>query len=121
MDDTGFKAFYELIANYVDLGSVLSLLGHANPTQKLFEIKSNTCGATAGTLTSLYSAEGARLFKKYTLAAKFPESLAESHERFKDVEGFECGTLDPGQIPVDQGFEAASYDLIIVPNVCEHV
>lgn len=121
MDDAGFKAFYELIANYVDLASVFSLLGHANPTQNILEIKSNTCGATAGTLSSLYSAEGARLFKKYTLAAKFPELLAEAHERFKDVEGFECGTLDPGQSPVDQGFEAASYDLIIVPNVCEHV
>jgi hypothetical protein len=115
--DAGFKSFYELIANCVDLGYVCSLLGHSNPAQRILEVKSSTCGATAGILSSLYSAEGVRLFKKYTLAAKFSELLAEHHDRFKDVDGFECAVLDVDSSPIDQRFEAASYDLIIIPSV----
>ncbi|GFF29324.1 lovastatin nonaketide synthase [Aspergillus udagawae] len=114
--DAGFKSFYELIANCMDLGYAFSLLGHSNPAQRILEVKSSTCGATAGILSSLYSAEGVRSFKKYTLAAKSSELLVEHNDRFKDVDGFDCAVLDLASSPIDQGFEAASYDLIIIPS-----
>lgn len=56
-------------------------------------------------------------FFKYTFTDISPTFVSQAKDKFKSYQGIKYSTLDITKVPGDQGFETASYDLIIASNV----
>ena len=97
---------------------LMQLLGHAQPQMRILEIGAGTGGLTAKFLEQLQSDFGERLYLKYTFTDISSGFFAQAKERFKDYEGIEYKALDISKDPLEQGFTAGEYDLIIASNVC---
>lgn len=108
---------YEFTATCIDIGYAFSLLGHSNPSLRVLEIDPTTTGTTAAALCSLQTGAGLRLFSKYTVSTDFPELIKGIRKSFGDNDRLEVRYFNPLVDIQDQGFEPASYDLIIIPNV----
>ncbi|KAF6790304.1 polyketide synthase [Colletotrichum sojae] len=95
----------------------MSLIGHKKPNLRVLEIGAGTGGATASTLRGLTSAHGERMYQSYTYTDISSGFFADAKERFKEYTGLEFALLDISKDPLEQGFEAESYDLVIAWNV----
>lgn len=76
-----------------------------------------TGGLTNKFLSDLKSDYGERLYYKYTFTDVSSGFFVQAQERFKDYAGIEYQALDISQDPLEQGFKAGEYDLIIASNV----
>ena len=115
---TGIYADYNDIWDFKDY---LQLHGHAKPQMRILEIGAGTGGLTSKFLENLRSDYGERLYLKYTFTDISSGFFVQAKERFKDYEGIEYQALDISKDPVEQGFNAGEYDLIIASNVCHRV
>ncbi|KAK4207791.1 hypothetical protein QBC37DRAFT_454492, partial [Rhypophila decipiens] len=108
--DDGLTKLYTCF-NQWDYTEFLRLLTHRSPRLRVLEIGAGTGGTTDSVLAGMTS------YDRYTFtdisAAFFPAA----RERFKHVKCIEFRTLDISCDPIQQGFEAASFDLIIAANV----
>lgn len=95
----------------------LSLLGHKKPNLKVLEIGAGTGGTTATILPVLKSAYGERMYSSYTYTDVSAGFFPAAKERFKDFAGLNYAILDITKDPVEQGFQAESFDLVIACNV----
>ena len=77
-----------------------------------------TGGLTAKFLEDLKSDYGERLYFKYTFSDISSGFFVQAQERFKEYAAIEYQALDISQDPLEQGFKAGEYDLIIASNVC---
>lgn len=111
---TGIYSWYNDIWDFKDL---MQLLGHAQPQLRILEIGAGTGGLTAKFLEQLKSDFGERLYLKYTFTDISSGFFVQAKERFKDYEGIEYKALDVSRNPLEQGFTAGEYDLIIASNV----
>ena len=93
------------------------LLGHYKPNMRILEIGAGTGGTTSTILPHLKSAYGERLYGSYKYTDISAGFFVAAKERFKDVQGMDYGILDISQDPIQQGFEAESFDLIVACNV----
>ncbi|KAJ5770265.1 Acyl transferase/acyl hydrolase/lysophospholipase [Penicillium nucicola] len=108
----GDNTLYELYnyLNQVDRAPFFGFLGHYQPQQRILEIGAGTGGTTAKILSQTK-------YSTYTFtdisAAFFPAAK----DRFQSYSSIVFKTLDITKDPLDQGFEAESFDLIIAANV----
>ncbi|KAI8630110.1 putative polyketide synthase [Xylariaceae sp. FL1651] len=107
-DTLGFDAAIQLIAN-------------TNPQLRILEVGAGTGGTTVKVLQALKSSYGERLYAKYTYTDISSGFLAAAGERFANYENIEFAVLDITKNPVEQGFQLASYDLIVCSNVLHAV
>ena len=111
---TGIYSWYNEIW---DLGDYIQLLGHTKPQMKILEIGAGTGGLTSRILGQLKTEYGERLYLKYTFTDISSGFFVAAKERFKDYEGIEYQNLDISEDPLQQGFNAGEYDLIVAANV----
>ena len=115
---TGVYSWYNDIWDFEDY---MQLFGHVKPQMKILEIGAGTGGLTAKFLEQLKSDYGERLYLKYTFTDISSGFFVQAKERFKDYEGIEYQALDISKNPLEQGFNAGEYDIIVASNVCFHV
>lgn len=108
---------YDCLLLDTESTALMSLIGHKKPNLRVLEIGAGTGGATASTLRGLTSARGERMYQSYTYTDISSGFFADAKERFKDYAGLEFALLDISKDPLEQGFQAESYDLIIAWNV----
>ncbi|PLB45036.1 putative polyketide synthase [Aspergillus steynii IBT 23096] len=111
---TGIYSWYNDIWDFADF---MQLLGHAKPQLRILEIGAGTGGLTAKFLEQLRSDFDERLYLKYTYTDISSGFFVQAKERFKDYDGIEYKALDISRDPLEQGFNAGEYDLIIASNV----
>ena len=115
---TGIYSWYNDIWEFKDF---MQLLGHTQPQLRVLEIGAGTGGLTAKFLEQLKSDFGERLYLKYTFSDISSGFFVQAKERFRDYEGIEYKTLDVSKNPLEQGFAAGQYDLVVASNVCGYV
>ena len=115
---TGIYSWYNDMWEFKDF---MQLLGHKQPQLRILEIGAGTGGLTAKFLEQLKSDFGERLYLKYTYSDISSGFFVQAKERFRDYEGIEYKTLDVSKNPLEQGFAAGQYDLVIASNVCGFV
>ncbi|KAF4879129.1 Highly reducing polyketide synthase FUM1 [Colletotrichum siamense] len=108
---------YNCLLLDTDSSSLLSLIGHKKPNLRVLEIGAGTGGATASTLRSLTSSHGQRMYQSYTYTDISSGFFADAKKRFEEYGGIEFDILDISKDPLEQGFQAESFDLIIAWNV----
>ena len=114
---SSFTSNYQKIAAYVDL------LAHKNANQRILEIGAGTGGATAPILHALgprnpNDRHGTPRYDQYVYTDISMGFFQEAKERFKNhVDRLVFKVLDIEKDPVEQGFEAEKFDLVIASCV----
>jgi len=89
-----------------------------NKTQlRILEIGAGTGSLTAVVLENLHSDDGERLYGDYTITDVSAGFVNQTKERFSSYQNLTYSVCDISQDPLDQGFQAGSYDLILASNV----
>ncbi|KAE8141770.1 polyketide synthase [Aspergillus pseudotamarii] len=114
--EDGLKNFYDVMAS-LDLSGLFSTLGHENPSLRVLEIGAGTGGTTALALNGLNQSNGPRLYSRYCYTDISMGFFPAARERFRKFHGIDFAVLDISQDPVDQGFKAQDFDLVIASNV----
>lgn len=109
---------YQWYNDMWDLSDYMHLLGHTKPQLRILEIGAGTGGLTAKFLEQLKSDFGERLYLKYTYTDISSGFFVQAKKRFKDHDGIEYNILDISKNPLEQGFIAGEYDIIVASNVC---
>ncbi|KAL2816619.1 hypothetical protein BDW59DRAFT_166264 [Aspergillus cavernicola] len=115
--DDGLTKLYAITGDRIDSTEFFVTAGHTNPTMQVLEIGAGTGGTTLLALQALTSINGEPMYGEYTFTDVSSGFFAAARERFTEYPGLDFKTLDIGQDPSSQGFEAGSYDLIIASNV----
>jgi acyl transferase domain-containing protein len=117
MKDNLLYHFHAAHTQYATWSPFLQLLCHSNPSLRILEIGAGTGSATAMALESLKSTSGTRMYRSYTFTDISSGFMAAAMERFSHEQCIEYKILDISLAPVEQGFDAHSFDLIIASNV----
>ncbi|KLU88199.1 hypothetical protein MAPG_07186, partial [Magnaporthiopsis poae ATCC 64411] len=101
------------------LCSYLDALAHKNPKMKILEVGSGTGGTTGPVLDTLANvSDGTRRFGHYDFTDVSPSFFEHAREAFKDhEENMSYRIFNIDNDPVEQGFEAGCYDLVLAANV----
>lgn len=118
MADNILMRMYDF-TNNADHLHFLTLLGHKKPTMRVLEIGAGTGGTTATILPALRSEQGERMYGTYVYSDISAGFFVGAKERFRDYQAIEYSVLDITHDPISQGFEEASFDLIVSSN-CLH-
>ena len=117
-----YRCISERDPNYRKLAVYLDALAHKNPGLRILEIGAGTGGTTALVLDAL-SQQGkannsSARFSRYAFTDISSGFFEKAKARFaKHGDRLDFKTLDIETDPLQQGFEAESYDLIIAANV----
>jgi 2-polyprenyl-3-methyl-5-hydroxy-6-metoxy-1,4-benzoquinol methylase len=117
LEDCVLHNVYDSLLVDSDSSGFVSLLAHKKPNLRVLEIGAGTGGATSTVLRALKSASGEQAFSTYTYTDISAGFFADAKERFKEYSGLEFVVLDITKDPLEQGFEAGSFDLIVAWNV----
>ena len=101
------------------LSKYLELLGHKNPHLSVLEIDAEAGGAASTIMQALScTEEEVARFERYTYTSVSNESFKDVEERLSAWKHLiTCQTLDIEADPLEQGFEAESYDVVIAVHV----
>lgn len=106
----GSKRCYVQLCNYIDA------LAHQNPALKVLEIGAGTGGATRPVMETL--TKNGRRFQHYEFTDISPSFFEKAREFFKEeVDSMGFKVLNVENDPVEQGFEAGTYDVVLAANV----
>lgn len=109
-DGLGSNRCYVQLCNYIDA------LAHKNPAMEILEIGAGTGGATRPVMKTL--TKHGRRYQHYDFTDISPSFFEQARDVFKDeVANMGFRVLNVEKDPIEQGFEAAKYDLIIAANV----
>ncbi|KAJ5642948.1 uncharacterized protein N7484_005455 [Penicillium longicatenatum] len=108
---------YRTIGSTMDLGDFFTCYGKSRPNMRILEIGAGTGGMTETALRALSLASGVRLFSTYTFTDISPGFFQAAKKRFSGYEGISYHVLDISRDPIEQGFAAEQYDLVIAANV----
>ena len=97
--------------------SFLHVLSHGKPNLRILEIGAGTGGTTASVYACLVSKSGRSNYSKYTYTDVSSGFFKAAKERFSHATNLEYAVLDISKDPIQQGFTAGSYDLILAANV----
>ena len=116
--------FYEELYNSSDclpaFGRYADALAHGNPNMRILENGAGTgsmTGSILNTLTHNGDVEGNSRFDRYDFTDISQSFFVTARTSFTDHTRIHFKTLDIEKDPVAQGFEAGTYDMIIVSNV----
>ncbi|GJP94927.1 polyketide synthase [Aspergillus niger] len=116
----GLTNYYNFVESRTDSVDFFAVAGHTKPTLRVLEIGAGTGGGTAVVLRGLTTSSTPRrerMYSKYAFTDISAGFFVPAQERFKEYEGIEYKVLDITKDPIEQGFQAESYDLIIAGNV----
>jgi SAM-dependent methyltransferase len=99
------ETLFQQTAEYVDL------LVHKNPQMRILEVGAGTGSATASVMTVLQ-----HRFTEYVYTDISPSFFSKAKEKFPSPK-MTFKTLDISSDPVQQGYDADTFDLIIAANV----
>ncbi|KAL0937175.1 polyketide synthase [Colletotrichum truncatum] len=105
----GSKRCYTQLCNYLDA------LAHKNPAMEILEIGAGTGGATRPVIAKL-TEKGPR-FKHYDFTDISPSFFEQAKENFNQAGRMSFSVLNVENDPVEQGFTAGKYDLVVAANV----
>ena len=108
------------IYNSMELTSLkdfCSAMSHHKPDMRVLEIGAGTGGFTHSVLSNIRNVHGAYMFGSYTYTDISAGFFVAAKRRFASIEGIDYRVLDISQDPLEQGFEAESFDLILATNV----
>lgn len=105
------------VFDFCDRKAVFRLLGHSKPNMRILEIGAGTGGATEILVDSLVGPTGRPLYSSYTYTDVSAGFFTAAKTRFKDYPNIDFKVYDVSRDPIEQGFEAGSYDLIVAANV----
>ena len=115
MEDNILTEIYNAVS--FGFGDFVRMLSITKPNLRILEVGAGTGGTTELIIRDLVASGGNPLYSTYTFtdisAGFFPQAGA----RFSYAPNMEYKVFDVSQSPFEQGFEAASYDLILAPNV----
>lgn len=115
--EDGLKSLDDFFQDMWDCQRLFELLGHAKPSLRILEIGARTGGTTARVLKDLVSGSGDRMYCEYCYIDISPGFFIAAKERFKDFQNIRFAVLDIIRDPMEQGFEANSYHLILAATV----
>lgn len=112
----GARTCFPEFARYLDA------LGHKNPNLKILEVGAGTGGTTEKILSTLSSTEdsgedGKPRYSLYHYTDISPYFFEQAQADFRHYPNLTFKTLDIESNPTSQGYEVATYDLIIAANV----
>lgn len=119
LEDEVLNRLYDFM-QYSEYTAFLDLVAHRKPNIKILEIGAGTGGTTNTVLPVLKSAYGERTYFSYTYTDISSGFFVQAKERFKEFAAVDYAILDISKDPIDQGFTAESFDLIIACNVSVH-
>jgi acyl transferase domain-containing protein/2-polyprenyl-3-methyl-5-hydroxy-6-metoxy-1,4-benzoquinol methylase len=102
---------------YLQMVQYMALLTNKNPDMAVLEIGAGTGSATLPLFEAMGD-DAPDLIRGYTytdISSGFFETAKDRLERWKSV--IEYKTLDISKDPVEQGYEAGAYDLVVASNV----
>ncbi|KAH8736190.1 hypothetical protein BGZ61DRAFT_339395 [Ilyonectria robusta] len=119
LEDELLYQYYEAVLGYDILYRYAEMLSNKNPNMKVLEIGGGTGGATAPILSAFGGNNGRYpKFDSYTFTDISSGFFEEAETKFKDWQGLmEYRRLNIEEDPVDQGFEAGTYDLVVAASV----
>ena len=98
-------------------GEFVRLLSHTRPNLRILEVGAGTGGTTELTLRHLVDERGCPTYSQYMFTDISAGFFPQARERFSYAGNMAFQALDISQDALGQGFAAASYDLILAPNV----
>lgn len=118
LDEEGFlsSVYQYYTAGVWNYENLFSLIGHLRPGLRILEIGAGAGETTSSILPLLKSAQGARMYLTYTYTDSNEAYFDAAKERLGAFDGLKFETLDITKDLEEQGFEPASYDLIIASN-----
>ena len=116
MKDNLLHRFHAAHTQYANWSPFLPLLCHSNPGLRILEIGAGTGSATAMALEHLKSKIGTRMYGQYVFTDISSGFMTAAMERFSHEQCIYYKVLDISLDPVEQGFDAHSFDLIIASN-----
>ena len=101
-----------------DYFEFLGLLSHTKPNLRILEIGAGTGATTRAVLDALTSEFGERMYSEYHYTDVSAGFFVQAKDRFRNAGNIKYNVLDISKDPLIQGFEEASFDLIVASNVC---
>lgn len=98
-------------------GGFVRMLSHSKPNLRVLEVGAGTGGTTQTILRDLVDEDGRPLYSLYSFTDVSAGFFPQAKERFNDASNMEYKVLDITHDCIEQGFEFASYDLILAANV----
>ncbi|KAF5012109.1 hypothetical protein FDECE_1826 [Fusarium decemcellulare] len=119
LEDELLYKYYESVMGYDIIYHYAEILANKNPNMQVLEIGGGTGGATAPILSAFGGNNGRYpKFNSYTFTDISSGFFEEAETKFKDWEGLvEYRRLNIEEDPVEQGFEAGRYDLVVAASV----
>nr|ALQ32767.1 putative polyketide synthase [Fusarium aywerte] len=114
--EDGLTNYYNYVESRTDSVDFFATAGHTRPTLRVLEIGAGTGGGAQVILEGLTNGQE-RLYSTYTYTDISAGFFVAARERFKSYKALDFRVLDITKDPVEQGFEACSFDLIIAGNV----
>jgi acyl transferase domain-containing protein len=100
-----------------DYKTFIQLVSHHKPNLHVLEIGAGTGGTTETVLQDLVLPDGRQMYASYTYTDISAGFFVGAKERFKNVQNMKYAVLDITKDPIEQGFEAQGYDLVLASNV----
>ncbi|KAF2821460.1 KR domain-containing protein [Ophiobolus disseminans] len=119
LHDNVLTEIYNMVST--DCGPVMRALANKKPNLRILEVGAGTGGTTAKIFSELFD-EGSRQnppFSLYTFTDVSAGFFDRAKERFSDVPNMDYRVFDISRSPLEQGFKAQSYDVIVAAN-CVH-
>lgn len=113
----GLQNIYSFFQDMWDCRDFFELVSHENPNLRILEIGAGTGGTTAGVLGDLTSEFDERMYSEYHYTDISAGFFIAAKERFQDYQNIHYAVLDISKDPIEQGFQAESYDIILASNV----
>lgn len=103
---------------YRHMSEYLRLLSFKKPHMRILETGAGTGGATISLLQALKGEDGSTWLDRYAYTDASDESFDHAKSKLTEWLGYiDFGVLDLEVDPVEQGYEAQSYDVVVVANV----
>jgi hypothetical protein len=118
LEDDRWQRFFQANRFKETYNSFLSLLGHSRPAMKILEVGAGSGGTTAMILQGLHPSGGSRMYSEYVFTDTSSAFFVAAKEKFAQYSNVTYKSLDITKDPLEQGFEAATYDLVVCDNVC---
>ena len=113
--DGVLKDLYSTVS--FEYGDFVRLLSSSRPTLRILEVGAGTGGTTQLLLRDLIHEGGLPQYSTYTFTDISAGFFPAAKERFSYAANMEYKVFDITKDPVEQGFDASSYDLVIAANV----
>ncbi|PHH89840.1 hypothetical protein CDD83_5136 [Cordyceps sp. RAO-2017] len=117
MEDSLLESIYTFHTDLRDTGELISLCAHAQPMMKVLEVGAGTATSTLNVLKALVSDDGTCMYSQYIFTDISAGFFAAAADKLRQYPNIDYKVFDIAKDPAKQGFEPASYDLILADNV----